>query len=407
MEWRSAAVAMSTQSVFAFRAYASNGSIERGTVDAESAGEARNTLVGRGLFVIALESRGPRRERREPLAAGDLALGLRILANLLESGLPVTRALHAFDDLAPRAWRGALPAIRQRVREGKSLASALADAPLQIPPLVIGIAQAGEAGAGIGPSVRRAAELSEATAEMQAAVRSALAYPMVVAAAGVCAITVLITVVLPRFAKILGDLGQALPPSTQLVLRGADVAHTLLLPVFLSSIAAFAAWRVWTGTPIGRQRWHALLLAVPGVGSVRRRTATARMAHSLAALLESGVPIGTAMGHAARASGDAEIEARLLAARSKINAGQPLSQAIESTRAVGPTTAKLVRAGEETGRLPSMLTHAAKIEQQGADQVVKTGVRMLEPILLLTFASVVALIAAALLQAIYSVRPPA
>jgi general secretion pathway protein F len=394
------------QNIFAFRAIAADGTVERGTLDAESAVEAREALVGRGLFVVAIESKGPRRERREPLSSADLALGLRILANLLESGLPVARALHAFDDLAPRAWRAALPAVRQRVREGRSLAVALAEAPLQIPPLVIGIAQAGEAGTGIGPAVRRAAEITESTAEMQAAVRSALAYPILVAFAGVCAIGVLITVVLPRFARILADLGQALPQSTQMVLRGADFAHAMLLPGLIVSAIVFAIWRAWSATNEGRARWHSLLLAVPGIGTVRWKTATARMSHSLAALLESGVPIGAAIGHAARASGDAEIEVRLLSARTKINSGQPLSQALEETRAVSPTTAKLVRAGEETGRLPAMLTHAAKIEQQGADQVVKTAVRMLEPLLLLTFASVVALIAAALLQAIYSVRPP-
>ena len=395
------------QDVFAFRALAPDGSIERGTVDAESPTDARAALVGRGLFVVMLESKGPRREHRDPLPVADLALGLRILANLLESGLPVSRALHAFGDLAPLPWRAALPAIQQRVREGKSLAGALADAPLQIPPLVIGIAQAGEAGNGIGPAVRRAAELTEATAEMRAAVRSALAYPLVVAAAGVCAITVLITVVLPRFARILADLGQTLPRSTQLVLRGADIAHSLLLPGFLVAIVGFVFWHAWSATPSGRVRWHACLLAIPGIGSVRRQSASARMAYSLAALLESGVPIGAAMTHAARASGDAEIESRILSARAKIHDGHSLSHALEATGAVSPTTAKLVRAGEESGRLSSMLSHAAKIEQQGADQLVKTAVRMLEPLLLLTFASVVALIAAALLEAIYSVRPPA
>jgi type II secretory pathway component PulF len=129
------------------------------------------------------------------------------------------------------------------------------------------------------------------------------------------------------------------------------------------------------------------------------------MAHSLAALLESGVPIATAIGFAARASGDAELQARLTSARTMIVAGQPLSQALEATHATSQTTVKLVRAGEESGRLPGMLSHAAKIEQKRVDQIVRTAVRMLEPILLLTFASVVALVAAALLQAIYSVRP--
>ena len=391
--------------VFAFQAVSPNGSFDRGTVDAETAVAAREIVASRGLFVLSIEAKGPRRDRRDPLSAADLALGLRVLADLLESGLPVTRALHAFQDLAPRGWRDALPHIRQSVREGKSLAAALSSAPLEIPPLVIGIAQAGEAGTGIGPAVRRAAELTEATADMQAAVRSALAYPAVVAFAGALAIVVLIMVVLPRFAKILADLGQKLPASTQLVLHLADIAHAAFFPGLIAAGVLFALWRSWSSTNTGRVQWHRALLGVPILGSLRRGAATARMAHSLAALLESGVPIATAIGFAARASGDAELQARLTSARTMIVAGQPLSQALEATRATSQTTVKLIRAGEESGRLPGMLSHAAKIEQKRVDQIVRTAVRMLEPILLLTFASVVALVAAALLQAIYSVRP--
>ncbi|MGH7622423.1 MAG: type II secretion system F family protein, partial [Gemmatimonadaceae bacterium] len=90
-----------------------------------------------------------------------------------------------------------------------------------------------------------------------------------------------------------------------------------------------------------------------------------------------------------------------------VSAGDSLSRAFEIHDATTPTVVRLARAGEETGRLSAMLDHAARIEQQRADRVVRTAVRMLEPMLLLTFASVVALIAAALLQAIYSVRPAA
>jgi type II secretory pathway component PulF len=395
------------QRVFAYVAVGHDGSVDRATIDAEDAAQARRAVASRGLFVLSMEERGLRRERRDPLSSADLALGLRVLGDLLESGLPVTRALQTFHDLAPRAWRPALPSITQSVREGNSLAGALAASPLEIPPLVIGIAQAGEAGAGIGPAIRRAADLSEATAETQAAVRSALAYPAVVAVAGVAAIGALITVVLPRFAKILADLGQALPPSTQIVLRIATLGRAALVPTVVAAVIALALWRSWVQTDSGRVQWHRTLLAVPVVGSLRRGVATARMAHSLAALLDSGVPIATAMGHAARATGDAELEVRLTAARAQIAGGQSLSQALDASDAASQTTIRLARAGEESGRLPSMLSHAAKIEQKRVDQIVRTSVRMLEPILLLTFASVVALVAAALLQAIYSVRPTA
>jgi general secretion pathway protein F len=359
------------------------------------------------LYVLSVESRGHRVSRRDPLSVADLALGLRILADLFESGLSVSRALHAFDELAPRGWRPALPHIRQSVREGQSLAAALSSAPVVIPGLVIGIAQAGEAGGGIGPAIRRAAELMESSAEMRASIRSALAYPVVVAGAGVLAIGILITVVLPRFAKILADLGQTLPASTRAVLRGAAAVHAGLVPSAIGAAIGVALWRAWTQTESGRRGWHRLLLSVPLLGSIRSGTAAARMAHSLSALLESGVSMGTALVFAARATSDAELEARLTLARGAVTAGEPLSRALELHGATTPTVVRLIRAGEESGRLPAMLDHAARIEQQRADRIVRAGVRLLEPMLLLTFASVVALIAAALLQAIYSVRPTA
>ena len=395
------------QSAFAYRAADLTGAIENGTVDASSAREAREIIAARGLYLLAIERRMEQRERRQPISVPDLALGLRIIADLLESGLPIARALHAFDELAPRGWRPALPHIRQAVREGRSFAAALASAPVAVPALVIGIAQAGEAGAGIGPAIRRAAELMESAAEMRAAIRSALAYPLVVAAAGLLAVGVLIMVVLPRFARILADLGQTLPASTRLVISCAAIARASLVPVILAAVVVLAAWRAWTNTDHGKRAWHRLLLSVPLLGSVRRGSAAARMAHSLSALLESGVSIATALVHAGRAAADAELEARLASARAAVGAGEPLSRALDTHAASTPTVVRLVRAGEESGRLVTMLGHAARIEQQRADRIVRTTVRMLEPLLLLTFASVVALIAAALLQAIYSVRPAA
>ncbi|MGH7620922.1 MAG: type II secretion system F family protein, partial [Gemmatimonadaceae bacterium] len=301
------------QTIFAYRAAASDGRFHAGALDAESADEARDALRSRGLLILNLESRGARVAQRDPISIGDLALGLRILADLLDAGLSVSRALGAFDELAPRGWRPALPHIRQSVREGRGLAASLAAAPIDIPGLVIGIAQAGEAGTGIGQAMRRAAELTEASAETRAQVRAALAYPLLVAAAGAAATTVLLTVVLPRFAKILGDLGQKLPATTRLVIAGADLAHAALIPTLVALGVGVGAWRTWTGTISGRRTWHRLLLGVPLLGSIRRGAAASRTATSLSALLDSGVSMATALTLAAHATGDAELEARVSA----------------------------------------------------------------------------------------------
>jgi type II secretory pathway component PulF len=392
---------------FSYRAIRPDGGIEQGTLDVETPALAGETLARRGLFPIEVRAAQSHQERRATIGSGDLALGLRILADLLESGLPVSRALQAFEELAPAGWRSAMPHLRQSIREGKSLASALANLPLEIPPLVIGIAQAGEAGAGIGPAMRRAAEIAESTAATRSALRSALAYPLVVAAAGAAAIAVLIGVVLPRFASILADLGQQLPATTRFVLSSAIAARAAAMPALVALIVLIALWRAWVATPSGHRRWHELLLAIPVVGTARAAAATARATSSLSALLESGVPISQALGFSARATGDAALEARIFAARERITTGFSIAKAFEQHRAVTPTAVRLARAGEESGRLTAMLAHAAKLEQDRADRIVRTAVRMLEPVLLITFASIVAFVAAALLQAIYSVRPTA
>ncbi len=399
--------AIAVDQSFAFQAVRADGAVTAGTLDAESSTAARDIVLSRGLLVLSVRTLAARAERREPLPVRDLALGLRIIADLLESGLPVSRALHAFSELAPRAWRPALPHLRDAVREGKSFATALESAPIEIPALVIGITHGGESGGGIGPAVRRAADLMEARAETRAAIRSALAYPAVVAVAGVAAITVLMTVVLPRFAGILADLGQTLPASTRLVLRLSAAVRSSALPAAMVIAFGYAIWKSWVGTTVGRRRWHAWLLSLPLIGSVRRGIATAHIAHSLAAMLETGVPLAAALVIASRAAGDAAIEARLADVRRLLSAGHPLSQALATTDAATPTAVRLVRAGEEAGRLSSMLGHAARIEQKRVDEIVRTAVRLLEPVLLLGFASMVALVAAALLQAIYSVRPGA
>jgi type II secretory pathway component PulF len=390
---------------FAYRAAGGDGHVHSGVLEAATLDDARAAIRARGWFAITLRQRGSSAPHRARLAADELALGLRVLADLLDAGLPVARALQAFGDLAPRPWQPAIPALAQAVREGKSLATALADSSIAVPPLVVGIVRAGEAGPGLAAGMRRAAELTHAAAQTRAAVHSALAYPLVVGAAGAAAVTILVTVVLPRFAAILADLDQTLPPSTRAVIALASWAHAAALPAVFAGGVGATCLRAWTSTERGERAWHRVLLRVPVLGAVRRAHAVARIAQTLGALVDSGVSMTAALPFAARAAADSEMMARVTEARGLVLAGHTLSSALERVAAATPTAVRLVRAGEETGQLASMLGHAARLEQQRADRIVQTGVRMLEPVLLLIFASIVALIAAALLQAIYSVRP--
>jgi type II secretory pathway component PulF len=125
----------------------------------------------------------------------------------------------------------------------------------------------------------------------------------------------------------------------------------------------------------------------------------------LSALLESGVPIRRALGFAAVASADAEVERRILIARGRIASGESLAAALSRERALTPVALRLLAAGEESGRLAGMLGHAAKLEQERSDRMLRSAVKLVEPALIMVFAGLIGFVAAALLQAVYAVRP--
>ena len=394
-----------SEATFAYRAVRVTGESERGVLVAASADAAGEMLASRGLYALELRRRRDPPWRRRAMPVAQLALGLRVLADFLEAGLPLARALAALEGMAPARWRAALPAIRQSVKEGRALTQAFGAADLSLPPLVLGIVEAGEAGSGLAPAVRRAAELTEEMAAMRAAIRSALAYPTVLAVTGCLAIGVLVGVVLPRFAAVLGDLGQSLPPSTRLVLRMGDRARALWPSMVVAAVAIALAWRWWTSGEWGGRRSHSLLLALPVIGPTRRSAALARECAALAALLDCGVPLSRGLAQAARAGADRELSARLIAARADVVLGSRLSSALTKHAAATDTVVRLVQAGEESGRLAAMLHHAARLERANAATRTQAFVRLLEPSLILVFGALVGLVAAALLQAMYSVRP--
>ncbi len=390
---------------FAYRAARADGAFEHGVLTAENRDAALRALAAQGLWAVDLNAARSDDDLRARLTSADLALGLRVLATLLESGLPVSKALAAMPELAPDAWQGSLPSVARAVREGASLGAALERSGLVIPAVVLGIVRAGEAGSGLARAVRRAADLMDEAAATRSAVRAALIYPCILAVAGTVSVGILVGVVLPRFGAILADLGQALPPTTRFVLQASAVARVAALPAGVATLIILVTWRSWVSTGGGAVRWANLLLGTPIVGTIRRSAATARVCAALPAPLESGVALSSASTPAARAAGDAAIQDRVLAARTSVIAGVRPSAAFLTEDALTPIAARLIRAGEETGALVAMLAHAARLENERATDRVRSAVRLLEPTLILAFGGLVALVAAALLQAIYSVRP--
>ena len=384
---------------FRYEAARSDGGLVRGLLDAASEPAAAAVLSARGLYPILVES-SPVSVRRPSRRAQ--ATVFESLAAFVDAGVPLEKALQATERVAADPLRDVLARVAQRVREGSSLGVALAAERL-FSPVTVGLVRAGERGVGLGAALGQAAAQLEREAETESRIRTALTYPALLAVVGSGAIALIVLFVIPRFAALLGDLGQTLPTATRILLVLSDAARSygLVLGAAGVGLAIIAVRAINEHRPA----WHAWLLRLPIVGALRLALASARASRTLGALLGSGTPALAALEIAREAAGDAAVATRIAAARSRVAEGQGLTAALEATGALTSSALQLAAIGEGSGRLPNLLAKAADLDDAEAERRLKTLVSLLEPGLILLFAGLVAFVAAALLQAVYALRP--
>lgn len=396
--------------VYNFRALRADGRPEHGTLRASSEAAARSIILDRGWYLIALRHGSydfswnfSRAVERDPTTM-ELSIAFRSLSTFLDAELTVLRALQTLEEIAPPSIASKLPAAIDLVKEGSTLSHAMLKSGWKLPAIVTGLIQAGEGGGRLAPAVERAAQFIEREATVKAALVAALTYPALLLIVGLTSCGILVGIVIPRFATLFADLDKALPASTQFVLMLSSNAREIALPSIVVITLGYFLFKRWVHDADGLQNWHELLAQVPVLGKLRRSAATARLCNALSDLLESGVPIPTAMEYAGRACGDAAMAARLARARAQVIQGGSLSGTVRAEKAMSTLAIGLIKTGEETGRLPAMLAYAGRIEGDRAEQSAKSAARLIEPMLILTFGAVIAFVAAAILQAVYGIR---
>jgi type II secretory pathway component PulF len=391
---------------FRYLAARMDGRLVRGVLIGASGTEVDTALRAHGLHPISTSAvRALRLSRRKPTRR-DLAIAFRSLASLVNGGVSLVRALAVAQSL-PRSisFRRSLIECRRYVIEGKTLTEALELSLSQVPAVVLGMLRAGERASKLGEALDQTASHLEQEAELAGRLQQALAYPAVLLVAGVSSIVVITVVVIPRFASILGDLGQQLPGSTRalLFLSNGLRDHGWLATV-AGTTGCLSLWS-WISTAGGRRHLHRLLLRLPIIGRLRHGFATARVAKALSGLLRTGVPILAALTAARQAAGDAEVDARLQRSGERIARGETVAGAFTSEYTLTPVALQLVVAGESSGQLAGMLERVAGIAALEAEGSLRTTVSLLEPALVVVFGGMVAFTAVALLQAVYSLRP--
>ncbi|MGE5284026.1 MAG: type II secretion system F family protein [Actinomycetota bacterium] len=311
------------------------------------------------------------------------AVFTRQFATMIDAGLPLVQCLDILGlQQENPAFKKVILKIKEDVESGSTFADALSKHPKVFDPLFVNLVAAGEVGGMLDTILSRLADYIEKSMKLAKKIKGAMVYPSTIVAVAVVVTIVLLVYVIPIFAKMFSDFGQALPAPTQFVLALSDFTrkYFLLFIVFIFLLAAAFRWYYRQET--GRRNVDRLLLRLPVVGSLLQRIAVARFSRTLGTMVSSGVPILESMDIVAKTAGNKIIEEAIVKARMSISEGKTIAEPLADSNVFPPMVTQMVAVGEATGALDAMLNKIADFYDDEVDAAVEAMTALLEPMLM-------------------------
>ncbi len=396
---------------FQYRAVDAGGVAQAGILDASNEQDAVKQLRDRALLPVRVEpgfaAAGAKKKAlfQSKKVSGDQLLELtRDMANLLKAGLSLDRTLEILIGLADTPAVGLmLQGIRDEVRGGATLSQSLERRPQVFTKLYANMVRAGEASGNLGGVLERVTDFQERSKELRQTVVSAMVYPAIVLSIAFIAIIVIMLYVLPQFEAMFKDNKKALPLVTQLVFDASQWLRGYWWMIPLIVIPVVLLLRSHFRSPRGRVRWDARKLSMPLFGVLNKKIEVARLARTLATLLNSGVSLLPALGIVKETISNSVLAASLDSVTSKLREGRGLGTPLMESGLYPKLAVHMVKVGEETGQLPAMLQKVAEIYERDVQVSVKRLMTFLEPLMLLFLAIVIGGIIASVLMGLMSI----
>ncbi|MBV8772500.1 MAG: type II secretion system inner membrane protein GspF [Deltaproteobacteria bacterium] len=401
--------------VFAYRGLAPNGRTINGVIDADSPRSARGKLRELGIFPTELlperaAIKTPARQRWVPkfgrrIPATELSLLTRQLSALLGAGVQLVDALSALAGQTSRTiTKRILSQVRESVREGSSLADALAAHPDTFSELYVGMVRAGEAAGALEAVLDRLAEYSERQAEFVSKVRGALTYPIIMMCVGALIMGFLVSYVVPQVATIFEQQHAVLPMMTRVLIRLSDILAGYWIELLLLVAALIAGIGFGLSTAAGRRIYDIWLLRLPYVGPTVLRVICARFARTLATLLESGVQLLPSLGAVKRVVTNGLLAEALEQSRESIREGHGMGQTLERSGLFPPLLVEMIKVGERSGDLEQMLERVADNYEREVESSLRQMTTILEPLMTLVMAGMILFMMLAVLLPIFQLN---
>jgi len=398
--------------VFAYTATSGDSSeIISGKVEAHDAREARSLLRARNLFPLEVKTTGqavdtagltPTErffsrlnllfERLFPpkVPMAELTLMAQQMAAMVEASIPVIQSLELVEgNIANKKLKSVLDEMKSKIEMGASLSMALNDYKEIFPSIFRELVQAGESGGNLDENLRRVSNYLEDQMELQAKIKGAMTYPIVVLGLITLIVTGLLVFVVPTFISLFKDFKIVLPLPTRILIFTSDFIMTKWYLIFVGAFAAVIFWGIVKRTQAGRDMIERISYKIPLVGSVVYKSMLTRIVFTLALSFRAGLSVTETLDSTSKTITYKKIAGKLDKVRQGVLVGQSLGQLFKETEMFPSVVVQMVKIGEETGRIDDMMARAATYLKHEVDQAIKRLTSAMEPIMTVVLGGIV------------------
>ena len=370
----------------------STGQILKGTFEGVGKDDLLAHLKKSKLSLVSYReaAKGISLARKASIKTRDLVIFTRQFATMINAGLPLVQSL---DILAKQTENKALADVTRQVvfdvESGHTLADAFSKHPKAFPDLYVNMVAAGEAGGILDTILLRLATFLEKSDALVRKVKGAMVYPAVIFSVAGIAVSVLLIFVIPTFQNMFASVNLELPLPTRIVIG----ASQLLISYWwvLIGVALLAGYGVkqYYATKDGKKRIDTLMLNLPVLGDLLRKSAVSRFTRTLGTLISSGVSILDGLEITAKTAGNQVIHDAVMESRASIAGGETIAAPLEKSKVFPPMVISMISVGESTGGLDEMLSKIADFYDEEVDVAVGALLSLMEPIMIVVLGVIV------------------
>ncbi len=347
---------------------------------------------GKGLNLMSLlppTLQAQMQKKRKPKLQ-ELATFTTQLANLLNSGMPLTVALNSMTHLETKG----IPAevsreLKQEVTEGRALSDAMLRQPHIFTDLYINMVRAGETSGSLVPVLRRMATHFQQFADVQAKFKSAMIYPFMVICVGILLVTFFMTVMMPKFIEIFNGFNIPLPLPTLFLIGVSKMFTTYWWLLGMTVVALVILFKRFQSSAAGGRKIDEWRMKAPIFGNVVKINLFGQFARTLGTLLQNGVPVLTALKITEQVMSNIHIKEAISKTREAVTDGKTLAQPLAQSKLFPQLMVDLVRIGEETGDVPGSLNNLADTYEGELQIALRVMSDLIGPVLIMVMAVIV------------------